>query len=508
MIKNWRRLQKWIRVDRDFRYWQEQLRVFIRQWEKNGDDEALLAGKSLVDAQEWLLQRSNQISSVEQRFINLSLDKRDREVREKSLARRRVVIGLAGGLVAALLLAVFAGFQWQRAEEKRRESEINQIQSLSLTAKSLINSGNQVQGLYSTLEANKKLINLKNYLDAETRIKLSSSLLENFHAIRVYNQFTSHEAVVNSVFFSDDGRLLASGSQDNTIKIWQRDGKLLQTLAGHKEGVFSVIFSPDNQYLIAASFDNTVSLRKYNSKTGLFIKNHETIISEPDGLWAVAVNSKDNIIATANENGEVKFWTFQGKLIKTIPAHNQKIWSLNFSPDGNYFATASADNTIKIWDSQGRFLKTLTGHEKDILSVNFSPDSKYIVSGSEDETVKIWNLTGKLLHTFTGHTDEVLDVRFSPDSKLIASASTDNTVRVWDIGLKKQVYQNKAHGGKAIEVSFSPDGKTLATASGDKTVKLSYLKGILPTFTGNSLSFSPDGKTIAISNYKTVEIPN
>ncbi|WP_414619941.1 eIF2A-related protein [Calothrix sp. CCY 0018] len=549
LIKNWRRLQKWMREDGEFRYWQEQLRVFIRQWENSDrDDGALLRGKPLIDAKVWLLQRKNQISSVEQDFINLSLDLRHREARIKKVARRRVIVWLVGGLIAALILAGIAEFQSQRAENQRQKSEINQIKSLSLTAKTLLNSGNQVEALNSTLEANNKLIELRDHLDAETKTELFSSLLENINPIREYNRLSDHDASVMSVAFNDDGRLLASGSQDNTIKIWRQDrspqpplgkganyskpplrsrvnflkpplkrgargdlnvGKyentqLIQTLSAHKQGVFSVIFSPDNQFLIAGSFDNTVSLWRYNSTTGLFTNRPVVTISEAESLWAIALNPNNNIIATATENGKVKFWTINGKLIKTISAHNQKIWGLNFSPDGKYFATASADNTIKIWDSEGRFLKTLTGHQDEVLSVNFSPDSKQIVSGSKDETVKLWDLTGKLLHTFTGHKYEVLDVRFSPDSKLIASASADDTL-IWNVASKKQ-YQHIGYGSRAIEVKFSPDGKTLAVASADNTVKLSYLKGILPTFMGSSVSISPDGKTVAVANGNTVTL--
>ncbi|MDY6900631.1 MAG: WD40 repeat domain-containing protein, partial [Cyanobacteriota bacterium] len=506
LIKNWRRLQKWMREDGEFRYWQEQLRVFIRQWERSDkDDGALLRGKPLIDAKEWLSQRLNQLSTIEQNFISLSLELRRKEAREKKQARRRVIVWLVGGLFAALILAGIAEFQSQQAEYQRQNSEINQIKSLSLTAKTLLNSGNQVEALNSTLEANNKLIELRDNLDIATKTKLFSSLLENVNSIREYNILSSHDSQVNSVSFSDNGKLLASGSQDNTIKIWQRDGKLLQTLTERKDGFFSVIFSPNNKFLIAGSFDNTVSLWRYNSATGLFSKNPVVTISEPEELWAIGFNPNNNIIATATENGKVKFWNLSGKLIKTISAHNQKIWGLNFSQDGKYFATASADNTINIWDREGRFLKTLRGHEDEVLSVNFSPDNKFIVSGSKDKTVKLWDLTGKFLHTFEGHTNDVLDVRFSPDGKLIASASADNTVRIWNVSLKEE-YQRIKYGSKAIEVKFSPDGKTLATASEDKTVKLRYLKGILPTFTGNSVSISPDGETVAIANGNTVTL--
>ena len=223
LIKNWRRLQKWMREDGEFRYWQEQLRVFIKQWERSDkDDGALLRGKPLIDAEEWLLQRENQLSSVEQDFISLSLELRHREAREKKKARRRVIVWLIGGLIAALILAGIAEFQSQRAENQRQKSEINQIKSLSLTAKTLLNSGNQVEALNSTLEANKKLIELRNNLNVATKTKLFSSLIENVSSIREYNTLSNHDAAVNSVVFSDDGRLLASGSQDNTIKIWRK----------------------------------------------------------------------------------------------------------------------------------------------------------------------------------------------------------------------------------------------------------------------------------------------
>ncbi|MDZ8091574.1 MAG: CHAT domain-containing protein [Nostoc sp. DedQUE05] len=499
LIKNWRRLQQWMQIDGEFRRWQEQLRVLIKQWENSNQDVgALLRGKLLIYAEEWLLQRTTQVNATEQSFINLSLELRDREHQAKNTARKRTIILLTSGLLGALLLAGVALFQ-------RQQAQINELQALNLSAKVLLKSGNEVEAFISILQVIKNLEGLK-LLDSQTKIGLSTSILENINQIQEYNSLTGHEGEVTSVKFSHDGQLLASASQDTTIKIWRRDGRFLQTLAGHRDRVFSVIFSPNNQLLIAASFDNTISFWRYDSSTSLFENQPFFRLSEKDGLGAIALSPDSKILATANDKGQIKLWTLDGQLIRTIPAHNQRIWSVNFSPDGQTLATASADKTVKLWNLEGKALKTLQGHSNEVFSVNFSPDSKFIASTSKDKTVKIWDFTGQLLHTLDGHTNEVLDVNFSPDSKFIASASADDTVKVWDIPTDEKsnspplVYTFSGHGGKASEVSFSPDGKTIASASADKTIKLWHLQGILPSFPGNSVSISPDGKTVAVGN--------
>ena len=499
LIKNWRRLQQWMQIDGEFRRWQEQLRVLIKQWENSNQDAgALLRGKPLIDAEEWLLQRTTQINATERSFINLSLELRNREHLAQNAARKRTIILLTSGLVVALLLAGVAFFQ-------RQQAQVNELQALNLSAKVLLKSGNEVEALIPILKVIKNLESLK-LLNFQTKIGLSTSLLENINQIREDNRLTGHEGEVTSVKFSHDGQFLASASQDSTIKIWRRDGRLLQTLAGHQNGVFSVIFSPNNQLLIAASFDNTISFWRYDSSTSLFENQPFFRLSEKDGLWAIALSPDGKILATANDKGQIKLWTLDGQLIRTISAHNQRIWSVNFSPDGQTLATASADKTVKLWNLEGKALKTLQGHSDEVLSVNFSPDSKFIASASKDKTVKFWDFTGQLLHTLDGHTNEVLDVNFSPDSKFIASASADDTVKVWSIPRDDKsnslslIYTFSGHGGKASEVSFSPDGKTIASASADKTIRLWHLQGILPSFPGNSVSISPDGKTVAVGN--------
>jgi WD40 repeat protein len=308
----------------------------------------------------------------------------------------------------------------------------------------------------------------------------SSAVVESTSQPRINsNQFignllqtlTGHSDSVFSVAYSPDGQTLASGSKDNTIKLWNvKTGNLLQTLTGHSDSVYSVAYSPDGQTLASGSKDNTIKL--WNVKTGNLL---QTLTGHSDLGKPLAYNPDGQTLASGSLDNTIKLWNLKtGNLLQTLKGNSVWANSLAYNPDGKTLASGGADITIKLWNVKtGNLLQTLTGHSNAVYSVAYSPDGQTLASGSLDKTIKLWNLkTGKLLQTLTGHSDPVHSVAYSPDGQTLASGSSDNTIKLWNVKTGNLLQTVTGHSDSVLSVAYSPDGQTLASGSWDKTIKI------------------------------------
>ena len=395
----------------------------------------------------------------------------------------------------------------------------------------------------------------------KTKITLTVLILLNFITLNIfaenfsYTRFDGHSHGIRSVAFSHpDGKMIASGSSDNTIRLWNaKTGALLKILTGHSRSVYSVAFSPDEQTIASGSFDDTIRLWDIN--TGEHLKtinsgNAYSIAFSPDGktiasgsywdktvhLWdintgerlqkftghgdsvlSVAFSIDGKMIASGSTDETVRLWDVNtGVNLKTLTGHRYPVYSVAFSPDEKTIASGSGYG-IRLWDiNTGEHLNTLhTGGEYSAYSVAFSPDGKTIVSGRSDYKIQLLDVaTGEPLNTLTGHKGHVYSVAFSPDGKTIVSGSSDTTIRLWDINTGEPQQNFIGHSSYVNSVAFSPDGKTIV--SGDDNAIIHYwnvntgghLKSLeaLSAYHLDSITFSADWKTIASGNNKTIHL--
>jgi WD40 repeat protein len=278
---------------------------------------------------------------------------------------------------------------------------------------------------------------------------------------------------INTVALSHDGKILASGEDNKSIKLWDLNNRqLIANFPGHTQAITSVIFNHNDTILATASDDQTINL--WDVKT--LAKIH-LLTGHSHAVKSLAFHPQGQILASGSWDKTIKIWDVNTGLgLNTLTGHKLQINAVAFSPQGRLLASASYDRTVRIWqleDGKFNLLTTLSGHTWAVLTVAFSPNGQILATGSGDNTIKLWDVgTGELISTLSGHSWSVVAVAFSADGETLISGSWDKTVKIWQISTKKEIASLVGHTDSVSSVAISHDAKLIASGSKDKTIKL------------------------------------
>lgn len=522
LIDAWDTLKAWIEESRPLIRTKNQLREDAHRWYEIYQTSRAQAEAELWQGRklQWLLSQKLEIEArfgrlkpEELQFIEACEELCDRTRRREVRRLRQTIAWVSGFLALSSGLAVFAGYQWLQLAQ-------NQIRANSQYSQYLFTlNPNTLDSLIEALKAAEAYQRTpKLFGTAKLEPIVMEALTQSVYWVREKNRMEGHSNAVNSVSFSRDGSILATGSDDGTVRLWSQDGQLLlKPLEGHTDAVTSVSVSPDGTKVASVSRDKTLKL--WDIQSGKLLDNVDSAHS--DEINSVAFNSDGTLLATASRDHTIQLWTVQNNSLKRASApfskHISSVGTVAFSPNGKLLASGSDDGQVILWDLQGNSVRNPISvyQNNPVIEVSFNQDGTFATAGEENGQgiVKLWDATGNLIRELSGDRAAFLSAQFSPDGNLIVASDGAGVIRLWQLDEINPITLKRQNTSRINSIRFSSNGKLVAVGSSDNSVELwnlgsplrTVLKGHKETILGVAVS-SADAKIATSSQDGTVRL--
>ncbi|NJO15474.1 MAG: TIR domain-containing protein [Thioploca sp.] len=528
-------------LDREHAHQHTVLQQRASDWnDNNRSKDFLLNITACQNAETWrdkALEKNKQPAPtpLQREFIQVSHDVIVSAEKTKQKQRNIILASLTAGLVIAVILLIFSGWQMTKARQAQVNAEIGQVTALTALSKTDLLLNNELNGLVKVLYAAEKnsqipivasrrlsapiedilqklvdrvkefnRLEIKGHHDGVSQIIFSpnSSLIATIgedNIARLWNlkgqvirEFKAHQGNVTGIVFSPNSQLLATSGEDGTARLWNLEGEQLLELKGHQGGINDVVFSFDGQKIATAGVDGIARLWDLQGNLLLELKGHQ------GGINNVVFSPDDQKIATAGKDGITRLWNLSGNQLLELKPHRGGN-TVTFNSNGTLLATSGEDGIVRLWNLEGQQLTEFHGTQGWVQAI-FSPTGDRIVTNEFGPYVMLWDLEGKQLAKYPKHYPEsdwvARGVDFTPDEQVIVAGS-DGFAYLFDLN-EGQVNKFGKHEGKIIKVKVSPDGNTLATVGDDDTVRLWKLKKRKNDkfLAGNTVSISPNDEYI------------
>jgi len=566
LLSEWDRYAAWVDEYSSDLLYHRRLENLADDWIANESDPSyLLRGSRLEELSIWTEETSLKLSSNSKSYLTESIELRsEQEDREKDRSRReletvkklaesesqradqgfraakrmkRLLVGIAAALGAAVILAVLAFSAFKTSEKNRMIAESRELAAAAVsqldhdpglsillalesisedTIKDLPLPRESLEALHSAvlhsrirgvIESQETKIQngsytpdgsglLITYVDGSTRL-LDSVTGE------VVRTFSGHTSLIPHVSFHPSQKWMATCSRDHTARIWNYEtGEHLLTIQDNNQ-IFNCVFNPDEDQLITVG--NDINAKVWDISSGDLTKS---LIGHSDYVSDVAITLDGSTIITSSLDGTIKIWdAATGSELRTLDNHQQRVQNIDISIDGKLLASASTDGTIIIWDAQTWDIrKIIHGHAASVLGVQFNIEGSILASAGDDQLINLWDSsTGQLLITLPEQTSTASGISFDSARGNLAASSLDGKIHIWDLNPASELTPLNISGGVG-RVKFSSNGEFLAVPlespgrviiwneiTNDIILEISNDQGYGYT----DISFSPDGELLA-----------